>query len=400
MKKRVLIIGGTNQVIRKAKELGLGVLYIQKPGEFQNDCFKFADQVVLMDYSNIDELIPVAKGLHEAFHYECAMSMNEYGLIPAASVNEALNLCGTKLDIVQLLKDKWAMRKKLKSENFSVVNSQVGKSRTDILMFCQENGFPVIVKPSDGEGSRNIYLIDKPSTVEEAWMEIKGSDIECFLMEEYLDGIEVSVEAFSFNGNHVVIAITDKRTLPNFVEMGHSVPSNINGTKKMEIIHTVTSFLNIVGLKDGPSHTELKLTSKGVKIIESHNRRGGDRINELVQIAYGIDMESMAFGWQFGMVDKLENSPSVRAGAAIGFFVPKPGIVTEILGYEEARNKQGVKSLMLKVKVGDLVPTIRSSHDRVGYVITEGRDASEAIEICENTLKSINIVTQSTKGEL
>jgi hypothetical protein len=35
---------------------------------------------------------------------------------------------------------------------------------------------------------------------------------------------------------------------------------------------------------------------RGLRIIESHNRVGGDRINELAEIAYGVDMERYALG--------------------------------------------------------------------------------------------------------
>ncbi|MGH3329720.1 MAG: hypothetical protein ACRDPJ_00315, partial [Nocardioidaceae bacterium] len=44
-----------------------------------------------------------------------------------------------------------------------------------------------------------------------------------FLMEEFLDGPEISVETLTFDRRHVVVAVTDKETGgPGFVEIGHS----------------------------------------------------------------------------------------------------------------------------------------------------------------------------------
>ena len=149
-----------------------------------------------------------------------------------------------------------------------------------------------------------------------------------FLMEEFLDGPEISVETLTFDGRHVVVAVTDKEIGgPGFVEIGHSQPSGCSAETLREVTRLVTDFLDAVGLRNGPGHTEVKLTSRGPRIVESHNRVGGGRINELAEIAYGVDMERYALGAGFGLVEPLTDvarasgrggRPGPHAGARTG----------------------------------------------------------------------------------
>ena len=117
-------------------------------------------------------------------------------------------------------------------------------------------------------------------------------------MEEYLDGPEISVETLSFDGRHVVVAVTDKETRrPRLRRDRPFAAQRLLGRDCCaRSTRLVTDFLDAVGLRNGPGHTEVKLTSRGPRIVESHNRIGGDRINELAEIAYGVDMERYALG--------------------------------------------------------------------------------------------------------
>ena len=108
---------------------------------------------------------------------------------------------------------------------------------------------------------------------------------EQFLMEEYLDGPELSVESLTYEGRHVIVAITDyvKGGLTGFAEIGMSYPSPYPAETQHEIKELVTDFLDAVGLRNGPAHTEVKLTSPWPadhRVAQPHRRlrdQGDDR---------------------------------------------------------------------------------------------------------------------------
>ncbi len=393
--KRILIIGGKMRNPQKAKALGLEVLYIQKKELFSDEPdLTYADQAFFIDYENIDILLPLVRGIYDAIPFGYVISMTEPGLIPAAQVNDALGLPGNSLNTVKLLKNKWAMRQHLKAFGISPVAALIGQTEDDLIAFAQDHGLPIIVKPVDSFGSFGILHVKKSEDLISTWLQIKNLGLTSFLMEEYLEGPEISVEAFSFNGQHVVLSITDKLTLPNFVEIGHSTPSQLDSDLKAKVIDTVTTFLDVISIKEGPSHTELKLTPKGVRIIESHNRIGGDRVYELARIVYGVDLASLAFAWPFGLAEVLNKPLPGMGGAAIRFFTPSPGIVREISGLDELQSREEVVELELNIKVGSIVPPVCKSQDRSGYLIAKGETVEEAISICEQLMQKVHIRTE------
>jgi biotin carboxylase len=224
----------------------------------------------------------------------------------------------------------------------------------------------------------------------------RADSFEEFLMEEFLDGPEISVETLSFDGRHVVVAVTDKPEFGShgFVEIGHSQPSGCSAETLREVTRVVTDFLDAVGLGNGPAHTELKLTSRGPRIIESHNRIGGNRINELVEVAYGIDMERYALGIRFGLVEPLTTSPEPRGGSAYRAITPEPGRVVEVTGVDAVRADPAFVDLHLRVGPGDEVPPLTWNDDVVGYIIARGATATEAYANCRRLTAAIHVRTE------
>ncbi len=409
---RVLLIGGKLKHVRKAWELGLDVVHAQFPDEYDHGHWPYVDQALLLDYGDIDRLLPLVRALHEVHPFQAAVSLYELGLLPAARINEALGLGGESVATVELLLDKWRMRRRLAARGISPVASAVGRSAPDVREFIQAYGLglPVVVKPIRESGSLGVFCIRDEAEVDVVAERFRSlddvhwaaKDLSCadsfdeFLMEEFLDGPEISVETLSFDGRHVVIAVTDKECGGGgFVEIGHSQPSRCSAETLREVTRLVTDFLDAVGLRNGPGHTEVKLTTRGPRIVESHNRIGGDRINELAEIAYGVDMERHTLGARFGVVQPLTTSPEPRAGAAIRFLTPEPGRVVEVTGVDAVRADPAFVDLQLGVAPGDEVPPLTWNEDKVGHVIARGATATEAIAHGRRLAAAIHVRTEA-----
>ncbi len=396
-RQRILLIGGGREaldLLDDAHALGLDVLNINTRSQFRDAFLSRVEHAVITDYTNIDVLVPIARTLQAVLPFERVISLSEEGLLPAAHVGDALGLPGNSLETVRLLKDKARMRARLDEIGLSPVLARAGSSREDIAAFVAEHGAPAIVKPVDGARSFGVFRIAGERDIGPAADALASAGISRFIIEEYLDGPEISVESFSFGGRHIIVAITDKLILDNHVEIGHTMPSQIGAEACREVESLVIEFLDAVRLREGPAHTEIKLTRRGPRIIESHNRVGGDRINELLRIAYGVSLKSLALAWTCGLAEAMSAPPPMQSAVAIRFFAPPPGVVSEIRGADAVRAMPGFAELRLSVKPGDRVHPIRSSDDRAGHVIASGRDVSEAVERCERMLREIHIVTQ------
>ena len=406
---RVLLIGGHPQQVRKARELGLDVVLAQFPDEFDRAYWPYVDQALLLDYGDLDRVLPLVRAVHEASPLQAVVSLFELGLLPAARINEALGLAADSVATVEMLLDKWRMRRRLAEIGVSPVASAVGRSAQDLREFAETHGLPVIVKPVRESGSLGIYCVrdladvdlvaarfrslhDRPWTAKDL---SSAASFDDFLMEEFLDGPEISVETLSFDGRHVVVAVTDKEIGgPGFIEVGHSQPGRCSAEELREVARLVTELLDGVGLRNGPAHTEVKLTSRGPRIVESHNRIGGGRINELTEIAYGVDMERYALGAGSGVVEPLTASPEPRGGAAVRFLTPEPGRVVEVTGVAAVRADSAFVDLHLAVEPGDEVPPLTWNEDKVGHVVARGATATEAIGHAKRLAAAIHVRTE------
>jgi biotin carboxylase len=407
---RVLIIGGKLKFVRKARELGLDVVHVQYPNAYDRGHWPYVDQALLLDYGDSDRLLPLVRALHEAYPFQAAVALFELGLLPAARINEALGLGGESVATVELLLDKWRMRQLLNAKGISPVASAIGRSTQDVREFVAAHGLPIIVKPIRESGSLGVFRIRDQADVDAVAERFRSLDdghwvagdlfrddsFDEFLMEEYLDGPEVSVETLSFDGRHVIVGVTDKEQFsgPGFVETGLLQPSGCSPETLGEVTRLVTDFLDAVGLRNGPGHTEIRLTSRGPRIIESHNRIGGYAVNEMVEAAYGVDMERYTLGARFGLVEPLTESPEPLGGSALRALTPEPGRVVEVTGVDAVRADPAFVALHVTVEPGDEIRPLTWNEDIAGYVVARGADATEAIANCKRLAATIHVRTE------
>ena len=207
-----------------------------------------------------------------------------------------------------------------------------------------------------------------------------------------MEGPEVSVETLAVDGDVHVIQITDKLTAgaPYFVEMGHSQPSQLSAETREKIKSIAIAANKAIGIKDGPSHTEIKVTRDGPKIVELGARVGGDCITtHLVPLSTGVDMVECSIRIALG--EKPDLKPKWNKGSAIRYLKTGTGTVKEIKGVEDAEKIDGVIQISIVHGVGEQVGEIRSSVDRAGFVITQAEDAQKAVEIAEAGVKKISV---------
>ncbi|MEI7029450.1 ATP-grasp domain-containing protein [Streptomyces pratensis] len=390
--RTLLLVGATDETLTKARALGLHVLLLQHPTKITPEQESLVDLVRVVDYTRWESVEPVVRELYGSPGFAAALSLTEPGLEAAASVNDLFGLGGTGHEVALRFRDKGVMRGHFAASDPDSVRFAPLRDREDLDEFGDRHGYPFIVKPTNATASIGVRRVDGPADAEEVWEEVRRLSgtrtdrvstlfvLRDFLMEEYLDGPEYSVESFSFAGRHVVVAITEKFTDPaHCAELGHAVPARLPSDAQEEIRAGVVRFLDLIGYRDGVSHTEVRVGEKGPKVIESHNRVAGDVIPELVRSAYGVDLMTLALGWPFGLVDELPDRPVAHAGASVRALVGEPGRVESVEGVAEALRQEGVIDVRISAKPGDTVRALRDNWDRLGLVAVTGPDTAAAV---------------------
>lgn len=390
--RSLLLVGATDETVAKAKELGLYVLLLQHPTKVNAEQRRLADHVEVVDYTRWDLVEPLAKRLRDTPGFTAAVSITEPGLESAARINDLFALGGTGHEVTRRFRDKAVMRAHL-ADDPDAVRAQPLCERADLDAFGKRCGYPFIVKPTDATASIGIHRLDGSADADRVWAAVQRlagtrTDrvstlmlLQDFLMEEYLDGPEYSVESFSSAGRHVVIAVTEKFTDPaHFAELGHAVPARLRASAEERVRASVVAFLDRIGIKDGVCHTEIRIGAHGPRVIESHNRIAGDAITDLVHSVYGIDTIKLALGAPFGLADELPDHPEARGGAAVRSVVGRPGDVVESVdGVTEAQALADVLAVRVSAKPGETVRPLRDNWDRLGLVAVTGEDTTAAI---------------------
>ena len=241
--------------------------------------------------------------------------------------------------------------------------------------------YPLIVKPRDNSGSRGVKLCRSKEELKESLQEaLQYSHLDTVLVEEYIEGQEYSIEGLHYEGKSEVIQFTEKTTteFPYNVELAHKQPANLTETQKEAIRELITRIAACMGFENCPSHTELKINDRGVFVIETSPRLGGDYITStLVPLSTGINMEDQLLNIALGeKVDTITGR--VDRASGVCFFCLPEGVVNRIdPKINEVSSWPGVHGFELKLHEGDRVNQITSSLNRYGEIIFEGNTFDE-----------------------
>ena len=384
--KKIMILGASIlqlPAIKKAKSMGLKVIAV----DMNPKAVGFREDGIIKEViSTIDTpaIIEAAKRNRVDGVMTIASDMP---MRSVAAVADELGLVGISKETAIKATDKGEMRMALRKSGVPIPAFYRVRSKEEYrsaVNKIKEAGYKCIVKPADNSGSRGIDLLSdfEQETIDNAYEYSKQSSRSGDLMvEEYMEGDEVSVESLSIDGICHVIQITDKLTTgaPYFVEMGHSQPSVLSEDTKEKIRQITIAANKAIGIENGPAHTEIKITKDGPKIIELGARLGGDNITtHLTPLSTGVDMVECCINIAMGMAVNLNTR--MNRGSAIRYFPLEKGKIKNIEGVEQAQKIPGVVQVSIVHGVGESVNGIKNSGDRVGFVITEGDDAKAAVD--------------------
>ena len=273
---------------------------------------------------------------------------SDLAVITVNYVADKLGLVGNSLNSAYMSTNKHAMRECFYANNDPAPKSYPVCSINDLR--DKDLSYPVIIKPVDRSGSRGITKLEAGQGLANA---IEFAKEQSFanqaLVEEFVDGVEYSVECISWQGKHTFLALTRKYTTgaPHFIEKGHLQPASVNVDVLEQIKEITFHALDSLQINNGASHTELKITPNGqIKLIEIGARMGGDFIgSNLVAMSTGIDFVKAVIQVALGQEPDLKAKISGGGGGGLFFF---------FLGKKRGKNFLGLKpkkiNILLKKK--------------------------------------------------
>ena len=396
--KKIMILGASIlqvPAIKKAKDMGLYVITVDMD-EYAVG-FEYADKSYVISTLDQEAVLDVAR--KEKIDGIMTIA-SDRPMTTVAKVVEEMNLSGINSQVALNATNKAIMRKCLQEAGVPVPLFYTLKNKEEFLFAVKNFTKKCILKPADNSGSRGIFLIENTQNIDlinKAYAYTSQySNSGDMLLEEFMEGPEVSVETLSVGGECKVIAITDKLTTgaPNFVEMGHSQPSLLPDYICKKIEKITIDAVNAIGIQSGPAHTEVMVTKEGPKIVELGARLGGDNITtHLVPLSTGVDMVEccirIALGENFDYDAKFSKASSIR------YFETDKGTIRGIEGLGDSEKIDGIKQITIIRKLGEYIDKINSSSDRVGFVISQADTVEQALIACEKVRKKVKFLIES-----
>ena len=341
MGKKMMILGASAlqvPAIQAAKKLGYEIILVDYDEEAVG--FPLADVKLVVSTLDMEEVYRQAL----IYRPDVVITSTSDGPVrTAAYVNEKLgkrpdlsyvdSLCATM---------KSHMRVRLKENHVPIPVSYAVENFADFRAAAEALGGRCIVKPSDNAGSRGV--------------------------------------------------VTDKYITPPpyFVEIAHCEPSRLSEEQQEQIRETALQAIRAIRLQNGPSHTELKFTEEGPKVVEIAARLGGDFItSRLVPLSTGVDLVGASVLLATGEKPDLERK--WQKGAAIHFIQGREGKLKRLEAGKEISCIDGVEEVAIYKKAGDITNGTKSSNDRLGHIITAGNTPEEAMETGKRALAHIHV---------
>lgn len=388
MKKSILIFGlGFLQrsIIEQCKKLGLYTIGVDITDDAE--CRDEVDAFEVAAGDDFDATLAIAKKYNVSGVITAA---TDKPLVMMARIAEVLHLPFYSVETAE-----WSTDKLLMKQRFIIggVPCAKGKIISDFKEFSSESWtYPVIVKPRDNSGSRGVMCCKDEQEVRVAIQEAKqNTKKESVLVEEFIDGPEYSIESLHYHGKTHVIQFTQKQTtaFPYNVELGHIQPADFTESQRDEIRSLIMKIADVLHFGNCGSHTELKVSSHGIVVIETSPRLGGDFITStLVPLSTGINMERLLAKMSVGEpINEDEFKPSVDMSSGVVFFELPEGRIQSISDISSIASIPGCMVYEFDKHVGDEVNRITSSLNRYGYAIFKTSNSKETIMSIENSKK-------------
>jgi biotin carboxylase len=255
-------------------------------------------------------------------------------------------------------------------------------------------GFPCVVKAPDRQGQKGLSYVARPEELAAA-VELArvASRSGMAMIEELVEGPEVTVNGFSIDSRFVPLTVTDRHVAdpPAFgVALAHVWRSRFD---REDVLAAARAAVEAIGIENGPTYTQLRIGPAGPEVIEVAARLGGGHDAELCEAALGVDLNGLTIRAVLGEpVPEIRPEP-LAGGACVRFLVAPEGVLEGVVGVDEARGEEGVLDAILYRTPGHVFTPLRRGSDRAGAVLAVGESPEQALERADRAAEHIRFET-------
>jgi len=332
---------------------------------------------------------------------------NDDNLVRAAEWARRLDMRFFRPEVATRLTDKLAQRRALREAGMRTPAFWDADALADPSAIAEVEeiaGFPVVVKPRQGHGSRDVEAV---GSVDRLAAAIARGTQGSMLVEAYIPDPSVppgasgsapyvSVELVASSGVVSVLGVTGRAPLaPPFRETGALFPAGLPPEQHDEVVATAVVAARALGVETGPLHVELKFTDAGPVVIEVNGVMGGGAIRDLMQRGLGLDVVQLTMRLAVGEHIVFAEPPRP---SDVGFlFEMQPDMdarrIVAVEGLESMAEVAGVERVLPGLRAGDEVSWRTGTHAFVAAVLGAAPDHAGAERVRQEFYRRVVVTT-------
>jgi ATP-grasp domain-containing protein/L-aminoacid ligase-like protein len=204
------------------------------------------------------------------------------------------------------------------------------------------------------------------------------------IVEGYLEGREVAVEALLTDGTLRVLAVFDKPDPlqgPYFEETIYVTPSRLAAEDQRAIEASLLNTVRAIGLTNGPVHGEFRLNEEGVWPIEVATRPIGGLCARALRFVITdgeepIGLEELLLRHALGLLGNEVKREDSASGVMM-IPVPQSGIFERVEGEEQARSMEFVTNLEITARLHDYIAAWPEGSSYLGFLFARAGSPAE-----------------------
>jgi len=375
---------------------GVRMLGIAQEAPGGDDRALFADVVTVRDGLDTHQLVEAARLLAER-HGEIhrLVGILEPLQVQLAEVRQALGISGPSPVTADLFRDKARMKDELRRHGLPCARHAVIRTWADAEAFVTEVGFPMVVKPPAGMGSKSTWRIENVDELKAALGALHASPERPALAEEFLRGREFSFETITIDGQVRFESATRYYPAPlevmetPWIQWVVVLPRDIDGPDYADARALGVKAVTALGLDTGMTHMEWFRRDDGsLAIGEIAARPPGANIVRLNSFAHDADMYR---AWARAVVDGAYDGPYERKYAVGCAFLRGGGRgrVRAVHGVDAANARVG--KLVVESKLPTPGAPKSDSYEGDGYVIVRDPDTEVVKQAMSTIIETIQV---------
>lgn len=382
--------------IDAARRLGLRVRVVERASR-ADETRVLVDDLQLTRGPLEEQWAEAAAAAAWAHRPDGVVAFSESQVMAAALVQDQLGLPGPSLRAAVVSRNKALQRAVCGARGIRQPEYLVTPNLIDAQGWAAPR-FPVVLKPLSAAGSEGVELVR--GAEEFAAAAARRAADGPLLVETAVNGPEYSWEALVDDGEVWFANLSAKDTTgpPYFVETAGRTGIKLPGPVGVAVDRFCRAVIDAIGVRSGLVHLEFNLPGGLPTLIEIAVRTPGDHLMDLLGMTYDVDWFELVL--RLAMRIPLPSRPSGGGRwAASLWLAPEPGTIISVDGLDEVRRHPDVVRAEVSARVGDVVPPVRSSADRVGHVVMAAGTAADRDAVLEFVRSTLQVRTTPREPE-